>query len=116
LIAEAVDRYERTGARQLIPFARAAEAECWLKLEKPVEAINAIDRALSLIEETGVRLYQAELLRLRACARYQLMDRRGDDDLDSSLEIARVQGARSFFLRGAANRSSRGHGPGHSGG
>jgi tetratricopeptide (TPR) repeat protein len=99
LLAAAIRRYEQTGARQLIPYAHALEAECWLDLDRPVEAKLILDAALALVEDTGVRLYQAELLRLRACAAYRLGESNGDAFLGTSLELARKQVARSFELR-----------------
>jgi len=98
LIGDAIEQYQHTGARQLIPFARAVEAECWINLGKYFEARVVIDEALSLVEETGVRLYQAELLRLRACAGYLLVEP-SEGDLSASIELAERQGARSFVLR-----------------
>jgi predicted ATPase len=98
LLAAAIQRYEQTGARQLIPYAHALEAECCLDLHFPTEAKLALDAALRLVEETGVRLYQAELLRLRACTAYRLGEN-GDALLEASLKLAHNQVARSFELR-----------------
>jgi predicted ATPase len=98
----ATERYQRTGARQLIPFARSIEAECWLNMGRPREARAVADAALSLVEETGVRIYQAELLRMRACASYQLTGSTGGEDLAAAIAIARRQGAWSFVLRSLA--------------
>jgi hypothetical protein len=99
LLGAAIGRYEQTGARQLIPYARAFEAECYLNLDRTIEASAVLDRALALVEETNVRLYQAELLRLRACTAYRLDELNGDAHLAASLELASKQGARSFVLR-----------------
>jgi hypothetical protein len=69
-----------------------------------MEARTALDAALAVVEETGVRLYQAELLRLRACTAYRLDESTGDSHLGASLELAREQAAGSFVLRGLVTR------------
>jgi class 3 adenylate cyclase len=104
LLTAAIEQYQQTGARQLVPYARALEAECWLDADRPMEARTALDAGLAVVEETGVRLYQAELLRLRACTAYRLDESTGDSHLGASLELARKQAAGSFVLRGLVTR------------
>jgi predicted ATPase/class 3 adenylate cyclase len=98
LLGVAIDRYQLTGARQLIPFALARKAECLIDLHRTEMARGLIDEGLSLVETTGVRLYQAELLRLRGLA-YQLDGLSGLDDLAAAADLALRQGALSFVLR-----------------
>jgi hypothetical protein len=104
LLTAAIGQYQQTGARQLVPYARALEAECCLDADRPMEARTALDAALAVVEETGVRLYQAEILRLRACTAYRLDESTGDSHLGASLELAREQAAGSFVLRGLVTR------------
>jgi len=99
-LASAIARYRLTGARQQVPYALALQAECLVDADRPDEALPLLDEASALVEETGVRLYEAEILRLRACVRHRLGDTAtADDDLAHAIDIARAQGARTFLLR-----------------
>ncbi|MCP3389405.1 AAA family ATPase [Bradyrhizobium sp. CCGB12] len=99
LLAAAKAKYQSTGARQIIPYAHALEAECCLDLDRVAEASTVLNEALGLVEETGVRIYQAELLRLRACVSFRLGDPSAKGYIEASLNIAREQAAGSFVLR-----------------
>ena len=102
LLSPAIDGYRRTGVRQLVPYALALEAECCLDLDRPHDAMRVLDEALALTGETGVVLYAAELLRLRACAAHRMNRNHRDADLERSLALARNQGAELFSLRALA--------------
>lgn len=64
---------------------------------RPAEARDRIDTALALAESTGMHLYDAELLRLRAQTAVDIGDRIGD--IDAAIGLARSQGATLFELR-----------------
>jgi predicted ATPase/class 3 adenylate cyclase len=99
LLTKAIGRYQSTGARQLVPYALALEAECLLDLDRPRDAGSILDSALALVEDTGVRLYQAEILRLRACTAHRLGESNEETYLRASIQVARAQCAESFVLR-----------------
>lgn len=99
LLASAKTKYQSTGARQIIPYAHALEAECCLDLDRLADAATLLNEALGLVEETGVRIYQAEILRLRACVSFRLGDPNARGHIEASLNIAREQAAESFVLR-----------------
>lgn len=64
-------------------------------------ARDRLDLGLALADETGMRYYDAELLRLRAHTHTDLPTR--TDDLNAAIELAREQGAYIFELRSAAD-------------
>jgi class 3 adenylate cyclase/tetratricopeptide (TPR) repeat protein len=64
---------------------------------QPEKARERLEMALHHAEETGMRFYDAELMRLRAHTFTDLQSRRGA--LDAALELARDRGATLFELR-----------------
>ncbi|MGI9334430.1 MAG: adenylate/guanylate cyclase domain-containing protein [Gammaproteobacteria bacterium] len=85
----------------MTPFKLALLAEA-LSADSVEQARAVVDEALHLIDETGERWCEAELLRVRAA----LFRRDGDlaaaeACLHDSLAVARAQGARAFQLRSA---------------
>ncbi|MGE2719255.1 adenylate/guanylate cyclase domain-containing protein [Mycolicibacterium celeriflavum] len=81
-------RYDGVIARLLVAGGRFAEAR------------DRVNVGLRLAEETGMRFYDAELLRIRARTHEDPTERRAD--LRSAVELARLQGATIFELRAAA--------------
>jgi hypothetical protein len=66
---------------------------------QPEQARARLDQALELAADTGMRFYDAELLRLRAQTRTGTEARHAD--ISTALELARRQGATLFALRAA---------------
>lgn len=66
---------------------------------QPERARRQVDTGLQLARDTGMRMHEAELLRLRAQTQTDEVARRAD--IDSALDIARRQGAKLFELRTA---------------
>ena len=64
---------------------------------QPEAARERLDTALALAQDTGMRFYDAELLRLRARTHDDPGARQ--DDINVALELARRQGATLFELR-----------------
>jgi class 3 adenylate cyclase/tetratricopeptide (TPR) repeat protein len=64
---------------------------------RPADARERLDMGLALAQRTGMRCYDAELLRLRAQTHDDAAGRQAD--LDAALALARRQGARLFELR-----------------
>ena len=66
---------------------------------QPETARERLDIALALAQDTGMRIYDAELLRLRAQTHDDPAPRQAD--INAALELARRQGATIFELRSA---------------
>ena len=66
---------------------------------QPKTARERLDVALALAQDTGMRFYDAELLRLRAQTHADPAARQAD--INAALELARRQGAALFELRAA---------------
>jgi len=78
---------------------------------RPAEARDRIDTALALAESTGMHLYDAELLRLRAQTAVDIGDRIGDIDAERRAHqaamlavAARLHAGEGFALRGEQAR------------
>ncbi|MCZ6785477.1 MAG: AAA family ATPase [Proteobacteria bacterium] len=90
-----------TGTGVAAPIVLTMLAESQRALGRPGPALDAVDAALELADQTGSTFVNPELLRLRADL---LAERDGDRAevealLERSLDMARAQGARSFELR-----------------
>jgi tetratricopeptide (TPR) repeat protein len=73
----------------------AALGDACLRADAPDDALRLADEALPLAGPEGERVYEADLLRIRGCAR-------GDEDeVERALEGARSRGARLPELRAA---------------
>jgi predicted ATPase len=75
-------------------------AEAYAKAVQPEEAVTTLDEALSLVEQTGERHWEAELYRLNG----ELLLMQGDEaeaeaSFDRAVEVARRQQAKSWELR-----------------
>jgi predicted ATPase len=90
-------------------------AEAQGKVGRPEEGLTTLDEALALVVETGERVWEAELCRLRA----ELLLMQGDEvkaeaSLHKAIEVARRQQAKSWELRATTSLSrlwqSRGRG------
>jgi hypothetical protein len=57
--------YQATGAGMLQPYFLALLAEGWGKVGHSGEGLRVLTEALTLVEETGERVYKAELYRLK---------------------------------------------------
>jgi predicted ATPase len=80
--------------------ALRALAEAQAKTDHPEGGLTTLAEALTLVEKTGERLWEAELYRLRA----ELLLMQGDDheaeaSFEKAIEVARRQSARSWELR-----------------
>lgn len=82
-------RYDAVIARLLVAAGRLAEAR------------DRVDTGLRFSKETGMRFYDAELLRIRAHTHDDPTKRRAD--LSDAVKLARRQGAFIFELRAAAD-------------
>lgn len=94
------------GGRVLQPFYLGLLSEAYTRLEDRDAALNVISDALSQIDETGERGYEAELYRLKGLALARRLsgdcDENGDEAEGCFLrarEIARAQHTRGWELR-----------------
>jgi predicted ATPase len=100
-----VAAWRKAGAGLWLPIFLALEAEAYAKGGRSDAALQAIEQAMAISEETGEHLYVAEVLRIKA-GLLQATDRAGNQIetlLVNSLEIARRQQARCWELRTACD-------------
>jgi class 3 adenylate cyclase/predicted ATPase len=98
--------WRRTGARLWLPIFLALEAEAHARAGHNETALQVIEEALVVSDETDERWAQAEVLRIKAALLMAAGRAAGDEAealLKSSLAIARRQQARSWELRTACD-------------
>jgi class 3 adenylate cyclase/tetratricopeptide (TPR) repeat protein len=96
-----VDGWRAIGLKALITFYDAVLARLLLAAGRPADARERIDVSLRLAADTGMRFYDAELLRIRAHTHDVAHQRR--EGLRAAVELARRQHATIFELRAAAD-------------
>jgi class 3 adenylate cyclase/tetratricopeptide (TPR) repeat protein len=95
-----------TGARITVATYMAFQAEAWVQIGQPDVALQKVSLAQEIAQRHGEHYYEAELLRLRGWAQWQL---RGNADdaaaalalLGDGLSLARRQRNLGFALRSA---------------
>jgi hypothetical protein len=87
------------GATGWVPWFDGYGAKLLIATGQLAEARDRLNLGLQLAEETDMRFYNAELLRLRAATHDNLDARR--QDLATAFELARTQGSPVFALRAA---------------
>jgi predicted ATPase len=103
-VRHALERYRATGANLHLPYLLTPLAEAARALERPDEGLKNLSEALTLVESTGERFYEAELHRVRG---ELLLEQTPDDHAPAedafqiALSVARSQEAKSFELRAA---------------
>jgi TOMM system kinase/cyclase fusion protein len=111
-IRQGLDTYRSTGATYQQPHFLTLLAEASGLLGQPEGGLAALDEALTLMEQTGERYYEAELHRqrgelllLRAAQRHPSQDSREPHEAErcfqQALDVARQQQAKSLELRAA---------------
>jgi predicted ATPase len=94
--------WRKTGARLWLPIFLALKAEAHAKLGRSDTALNIIEEALAISDETGERWAVAEVMRVKA-GLLQATERAAADEIENllikSLETARRQQALSWQLR-----------------
>jgi predicted ATPase len=106
VLRKAVAGWQKGGARLWMPMFLILEAEGHVKASHDETALQTIERALAICEETGERWAMAEVLRTKACTLLST-GRAKSDEIEAilldSLAIARRQQARSWELRAACD-------------
>ncbi len=105
LLRDGVTAWRKTGARLWLPIFLALEADAHAKAGHSDTALQVIDEAILISEETGERWAIAEVLRIKASLLLATGRpfEEGEALLVNSLEIARHQQARSWELRTACD-------------
>src|SRR5207249_4548193 len=115
-IRQGLDMYRSTGAEAQRPYLLTLLAEASGLLGQPEGGLAALDEALTLMEQTGERYYEAELHRqrgelllLRAAESHPAQGSREQHDAETcfqqALDVSRRQEAKSLELRAAMSLS-----------
>jgi predicted ATPase len=96
--------WEATGAEVGRPHMRVLLAEAYMLVEQPETGLAVLADTLTSVQQTGVRVYEAELHRLKGAllllhARAAQVE--AEDCFLQALEVARCQQAKSLELRAA---------------
>ena len=108
LIRAGVAAWRKAGARLWLPLFLALEAEACAKGRRIDAALEAIEQAIAISEESGENWYLAEILRIKA-GLLSVTDRTCDQVeilFVRSLDTARRQQARCWELRTACDLAS----------
>jgi len=107
-IRQGLDMYRSTGAEYQRPHYLTLLAEASGLLGQPEGGLAALEEALTLVEKTGERYYEAELHRqrgelllLHAEGGGQNAELTAKESFQQALDVSRQQQARSFELRAA---------------
>jgi predicted ATPase len=115
-IRQGLDAYRSTGAEFQRPHFLALLAEASSLLGQPEGGLAALDEALTMVEKTDERYYEAELHRqrgelllLRTARSHPAQDSREQHEAEAcfqhALDVARQQQAKSLELRAAMSLS-----------
>jgi predicted ATPase len=92
--------YRSSGKRRHLPGRLCSFAEAQSESGRPEEGLATLSEALTLLEETGERLWETELCRLEAELLLALGDvAEAEASLQKAIEVARGQQAKSWELR-----------------
>jgi tetratricopeptide (TPR) repeat protein len=98
--------FDRRPARFMRPYLLSLQAD---RAPDPRQALDAIDEALALAEESGERFAESQLLMIRAERQVQLGDRdRGSATYSDAVAVARAQGAVALADRAARRQAELG--------
>jgi predicted ATPase len=98
--------YRATGAQLALPHYLALLAEAYGTLGQPEAGLAVLSEALALVDHTGVRLWEAELYRLRGallCQQSSDNHREAATCFQHAMAIAQNQHAKSWELRAATS-------------
>jgi DNA-binding SARP family transcriptional activator/predicted ATPase len=96
-----LEAYYATGTRAMAPLYLSLLAEAHMKMGQVTEGLTVLEQALTRVEKSGERFWEAELYRLKG----ELLSRKGADDGEieqqvlKAINTAREQSARSLELR-----------------
>jgi DNA-binding SARP family transcriptional activator len=97
---EGIAAVEALGVRILRTGVMCALAEAEANAGNPRQGLDTLAEAHDLVEETGERLWEAELYRVQADLRRMLgQDAAAEASLQTAIDVARRQAAKSWELR-----------------
>jgi class 3 adenylate cyclase/predicted ATPase len=105
-ITQGLRAYRATGAELARPYFLVPLAEAHGTMGQPEAGLTVLAEALTVVDTTGVRLWEAELYRLKG---ELLLQQSSENHLEAetcfhhAIEIARDQQAKSFELRAATS-------------
>jgi predicted ATPase len=106
VLTSALVDYRSTGATIYVPFVMSYFATAYARLGRHDHALDAIDKALSMVQSTKERWCEAELHRIKGELTLALPDAdqaAAQTFFEQALGIARLQQARSWELRAATS-------------
>jgi predicted ATPase len=106
LFRAGVAAWRAAGARLWLPLFLTLEAEVYAKDGRIEAALDVVEQAIAISEETGERYCLAEILRVKAGLLSEIDTDQVEILLVKSLEIARTQQARCWELRTACDLAS----------
>jgi predicted ATPase len=105
-ITQGLMDYRATGAKLALPHYLALLAEVYGTMGQPEAGLTVLTEALALVDKTGVRLWEAELYRLKGAL---LVQQSSENHLEAetcfqhAMAIAQNQQAKSWELRAATS-------------
>jgi class 3 adenylate cyclase/predicted ATPase len=109
-----LNAYETVGAKTMQPCYLGLLADAYGKGGRPSDGLNALAEAVTAVNQTGERYYEAELYRLKGELTLNQCEAEGfeskyhpevEESYLRALNIARQQGAKSLELRAATSLS-----------
>ena len=92
LLSEAIDLLERHPPGEELAGAYTRRAGTHAVATRPHEALGAVDLALPIVQEFGLKSLEARLLQYRGIARFDLGDVEGADDIRGGMDLGREIG------------------------
>jgi class 3 adenylate cyclase/DNA-binding response OmpR family regulator/predicted ATPase len=108
LLNDGLAAWQQGGARLWMPMFLMLQAQAYAKAARPEASLRSIDQAIASCENSGERWAMAEVLRSKAALlSHAGAAKRGEVEaiLLASLDLARLQGARSWELRASCDLS-----------
>jgi predicted ATPase len=105
-ITQGLRDYRATGAQLALPHYLALLAEAYSTRGQPAAGLTVLTEALALVDQTGVRLWEAELYRLKGALLLQQSSktcREAETCFQHAMAIAHNQQAKSWELRAATS-------------
>jgi len=97
--SQRLEAYRRTWGEFVVPFNLGTLAAGWARVGRATRAMQLVDEALSVIEDTDERWAEAEIWRLKGHFCPPDAGHEAHACFERSLNVAREQGARSWVLR-----------------